>query len=99
MAGPAMKVLNLVEHSGRVLDKDELLAAVWPDVTVEENNLGQAISRIRSALGEAPGDNRFIVTIPGRGYRFVPEGSNTSRTFYGSVRLFGGSTCPARYPV
>ncbi len=66
-------LLYLVEHSGRVLDKDELLAAVWPDVTVEENNLGQAISRIRSSLGEAPGDNRFIVTIPGRGYRFVPE--------------------------
>jgi DNA-binding winged helix-turn-helix (wHTH) protein len=63
----------LVENPGRVLEKDELLAAIWPGVSVEENNLGQAISRIRAALGESPGDNRYIVTVPGRGYRFVGD--------------------------
>jgi DNA-binding winged helix-turn-helix (wHTH) protein/TolB-like protein/Flp pilus assembly protein TadD len=63
----------LVEHRGRVLGKDELLAALWPGLVVEENNLGQAISKLRQALGEAPGDNRFIATLPGHGYRFVAD--------------------------
>lgn len=63
----------LVEHRTRVLGKDELLAALWPGLVVEENNLGQAISKLRQALGEAPGDNRYIATLPGHGYRFVAE--------------------------
>ena len=64
-------LLYLVERRGTVLGKDELLAALWPDVVVEENNLGQAISKLRQALGESPGDNKYIATVPGRGYRFV----------------------------
>ncbi|MDP1570753.1 MAG: winged helix-turn-helix domain-containing protein [Vicinamibacterales bacterium] len=66
-------LLFLVEHRGRVLTKDELLTALWPDVAVEENNLGQAISKLRQVLGEAPGDNRFIVTVSGQGYRFAAD--------------------------
>jgi DNA-binding winged helix-turn-helix (wHTH) protein/TolB-like protein len=66
-------LLHLVGNPGRLLEKEELLAAIWPGVSVEENNLGQAISRIRAALGESPGDNRYIVTVPGRGYRFVGQ--------------------------
>ncbi|MDQ3039430.1 MAG: winged helix-turn-helix domain-containing protein, partial [Pseudomonadota bacterium] len=63
----------LVEHRGRILTKEELLAALWPGLVVEENNLGQTISKLRQALGESPGDNRFIATVPGHGYRFVAE--------------------------
>ena len=63
----------LVEHNGKVLSKDELMSAVWPDTVVEENNLGQNISKLRSLLGESPGDHRWIVTLPGRGYRFVAD--------------------------
>lgn len=63
----------LVGHRHRVLSKDELLAALWPGLVVEENNLGQAISKLRQALGESPGDNRFIATVPGYGYRFVAD--------------------------
>ena len=59
-------LLYLVEHRHAALEKDELLKALWPDVVVEENNLGQAISKLRGALGEAPGANRYIATIPGR---------------------------------
>lgn len=66
-------LLYFVEHRGAVLSRDELVAAVWPDVVVEENNLAQAISKLRQVLGEAPGENRYIVTVPGRGYRFVAE--------------------------
>jgi DNA-binding winged helix-turn-helix (wHTH) protein/TolB-like protein/Tfp pilus assembly protein PilF len=64
-------LLYLVERRGTILSKDELLAALWPDTIVEENNLGQAISKLRQTLGEAPGDNKYIATVSGRGYRFV----------------------------
>jgi serine/threonine-protein kinase len=66
-------LLYLVEHRGRVLSKDELMAAIWPDTVVEENNLGQNISKLRAALGENRGENRYIATAPGQGYRFVAE--------------------------
>lgn len=62
-------LVALVEQSGRTISKDELLERVWSGAAVEENNLTQAISRLRKAL-ELHG-TRFIVTIPGEGYRFV----------------------------
>lgn len=61
----------LVQHPGRVLSKQEMLAALWPGLVVEENGLTQVISVLRSALGETRGDNRYIVTVPRRGYCFV----------------------------
>jgi DNA-binding winged helix-turn-helix (wHTH) protein/TolB-like protein/Tfp pilus assembly protein PilF len=66
-------LLYLVEHQGVVLDKDELMQAIWPDTVVEENNLNQSISALRRVLGESRGENRFIATVPGRGYRFVAD--------------------------
>jgi DNA-binding winged helix-turn-helix (wHTH) protein len=64
-------LLYLVEHPGQLLDKRTLLDAIWPNVIVEENNLNQAVSALRRVLGENPAEHRFIVTEPGRGYRFV----------------------------
>jgi DNA-binding winged helix-turn-helix (wHTH) protein/TolB-like protein len=66
-------LLVLVENSERVLDKDELMQTIWPDTIVEENNLTQNISAIRKALGERRDEHRYVVTIPGRGYRFVAD--------------------------
>ena len=66
-------LLYLVQHSGRLLDKNELLRAVWPDATVEENNLNQHISTLRRVLGDRRDEHRYIVTAPGRGYRFASE--------------------------
>jgi DNA-binding winged helix-turn-helix (wHTH) protein/TolB-like protein/Flp pilus assembly protein TadD len=66
-------LLYLAQHPGEVLDKDTLLAAVWPGVVVEENSLAQNISALRQALGESHGENRYIATVPRRGYRFVAE--------------------------
>lgn len=63
----------LVQHAGTVLDKDELLRAVWPDTAIEENNLTQNISQLRRVLGERTADHRYIVTVPGRGYEFVAK--------------------------
>jgi DNA-binding winged helix-turn-helix (wHTH) protein/TolB-like protein len=64
-------LLYLVEHRGETLTKDALLAAVWPGVVVEENSLTQCISMLRQALGETPGENRYVATVPRKGYRFV----------------------------
>jgi len=63
--------LYFVQHPGHVLSKEELLAGLWPGLVVEENGLTQLISILRSALGEARGENRYIVTVPRRGYCFV----------------------------
>src|SRR6266576_3138213 len=66
-------LLVLVRNRDRVLTKDELMTTLWPDTFVEEANLAQNVSALRKALGEPPGENRFIATVPGRGYRFVAE--------------------------
>lgn len=66
-------LLYFVERRGELLDKSTLMKAVWPNVVVEENSLNQNISALRRALRENPGEHRFIVTEPGRGYRFVAE--------------------------
>jgi DNA-binding winged helix-turn-helix (wHTH) protein/pimeloyl-ACP methyl ester carboxylesterase len=63
----------LLERSGRLLTKDELMQGVWPDTVVEENNLNHNISVLRRALGEQGLDRRFIETVPRVGYRFVGE--------------------------
>ena len=64
-------LVHLIERRGELLDKRALVEAIWPHVVVEENNLNQTISALRRVLGERPGEHRFIVTEPGRGYRFV----------------------------
>lgn len=64
-------LLVLVENSGRVVPKAELMAAVWPDRVVEEANLVQNIAVVRRALGVEQGQPGHIETFPGRGYRLV----------------------------
>ena len=67
----------LVSHSGKVIEKDELMSAIWPDTIVEENNLNKNISTLRRVLGENPSEHRFIATVPGKGYKFVAEVAET----------------------
>src|SRR5215203_1322094 len=66
-------LLYLVQNNGKVIEKNELMAAIWSDTIVEDNNLTQNISILRRVFGEKPGEHRFIVTVPGHGYKFVPE--------------------------
>jgi DNA-binding winged helix-turn-helix (wHTH) protein/TolB-like protein/tetratricopeptide (TPR) repeat protein len=76
----AMETLvQLVLNAGQTVSKDELLRTVWPNAVVEENNLTQNISALRRAFGEKLGEHRFIVTIPGQGYRFVAPVSKVER--------------------
>lgn len=64
-------LLVLVEHQGHLLEKDELLKKVWPDTFVEEANLSYNISLIRKALADGENGQKFIETVPRRGYRFM----------------------------
>src|ERR1700728_4423562 len=64
-------LVYLVQNPGKVVSRDELLKNVWSDTFVDENSLAQSISALRRALEEKPGDNNYIVTLPGRGYQFV----------------------------
>ncbi len=66
-------LLYLVEHRDRLVEKSELLAALWPNVVVEEGNLSTTIYTLRRLLGERPDEHRYIVTVSGRGYRFVAD--------------------------
>ncbi|WP_353072029.1 winged helix-turn-helix domain-containing protein [Tunturiibacter gelidoferens] len=64
-------LLALVRHSRDVVSKEDLLKEVWPDSFVEESNLSQNIFLLRKALGDTAKDRQYIVTLPGRGYRFA----------------------------
>jgi serine/threonine-protein kinase len=64
-------LLYLVANHGRLIERDELLQAVWAGRIVEENNLGQAIFALRKALRAAGGADSYIITVPSRGFRFA----------------------------
>ena len=66
-------LLYFVERPGELLEKDRLIAELWPGVVVEESSLTQVISVLRRVLGETRGDNRYLATVHGRGYRFVAD--------------------------
>jgi DNA-binding winged helix-turn-helix (wHTH) protein/Tfp pilus assembly protein PilF len=72
---PFEVLLVLLERRGRVVSKEELIERVWPDSFVDEANLARHVYTLRRALGERPrengGQDHFIQTVPGRGYRFV----------------------------
>jgi len=64
-------LIVLVEHHGELLSKNALMEHVWPDTTVVEANLSVHIAALRKALRDGSGENRYLVNMPGRGYRFV----------------------------
>jgi DNA-binding winged helix-turn-helix (wHTH) protein len=66
-------LLALLQQPGHLFEKEALMKAVWPDTFVEENNLTDNVSRLRKALGEGENGQKFIETVPKRGYRFVAE--------------------------
>ncbi|HEX4810199.1 MAG TPA: winged helix-turn-helix domain-containing protein [Bryobacteraceae bacterium] len=66
-------LLVLLKNQGRIVEKEELLREIWGGAAVEEVGLAKNISALRKALGESPGQHRFIATVPGRGYQFVAD--------------------------
>jgi serine/threonine-protein kinase len=74
LSGRAFDVLTyLLEHRSRIVAKDELMAAVWPGLYVEPNNLSQAISALRRALGDTRDSPRYVATVAGRGFQCVAD--------------------------
>jgi DNA-binding winged helix-turn-helix (wHTH) protein/formylglycine-generating enzyme required for sulfatase activity len=66
-------LLVLVKNQGRLLEKDELMRELWPDTFVEEGNLAFNVSTLRKALGEEQSEQRYIETVPKKGYRFAAQ--------------------------
>ena len=81
LTGKAFKTLCvLVERHGALVSKQDLMSSVWPEATVEENNLDRNISTLRKALGQQANGESFIETVPRVGYRFVaPVTENSSQ--------------------
>ena len=74
LAAPEFELLLLlVRKRGQVVEKSEIMGAVWPDVEVEENNLTVRMSALRRALGETKGNHQYIQTVSGRGYCLIAE--------------------------
>src|ERR1700758_3993524 len=72
VGGRALDLLiALVERAGEIVSQRELIACIWPDVTVESANLRVHLANLRKALGDGRGGARYIVNVPGRGYSFV----------------------------
>ena len=80
-------LLYFIERPAQLLTKAQLLDDLWPNVVVEEHNLNKTVSELRRALGEKPGEHRFIVTQPGRGYRFVADVSIVARPVAEGLQL------------
>src|SRR3989449_4248033 len=66
-------LLVLVENSGHIVERDELMQKVWPDTVLEEGSRSVTVSMLRKAVGDSASEPRYLATIPGRGYRFVAD--------------------------
>src|SRR5258708_3642577 len=89
---------HLVENSGRLVSKDELFAAVWPNLVITDDVLVQSIGELRRALGE--GGTRLIRTVPRRGYRFESEVSFVASKDQSSAdAALSSATPPLRQPT
>ncbi|HMZ80967.1 MAG TPA: transcriptional regulator, partial [Acidobacteriota bacterium] len=64
-------LLFLLENQGRLIEKNELLDAVWKDSFVTQNAMTRVIAQLRKALGDDPKEAKYIETVPTRGYRFI----------------------------
>src|ERR1700721_1159153 len=72
LRGRALDILiTLIERAGEVVDKRDIMARVWPGVTVDENSLRFHVAALRKALGDGQAGARYVTTLPGRGYCFV----------------------------
>lgn len=83
-------LLLLVRRKGQAISKDELLNCLWPDTEVGEHNLVVTMAALRKALGEKSGENRYIATLPGRGYMFVAELSSREEIGEAPPKELGG---------
>jgi Tol biopolymer transport system component/DNA-binding winged helix-turn-helix (wHTH) protein len=107
LAAPEFELLLLlVRNRGRVVEKREIMAAVWPDAEVEENNLTVRMSSLRRALGERKGYHPYIQTVTGRGYCLITQvkelpaqpGTGTPETVANTQGAAGSAVMPGGEP-
>jgi DNA-binding winged helix-turn-helix (wHTH) protein len=79
----------LIENAGRLVTKDELMDAIWPNVYVQENNLKVYIRELRNVLGDQAVKPQFIETRQGKGYCFIAPVWEQSLLTRDSTRIFG----------
>jgi TolB-like protein/tetratricopeptide (TPR) repeat protein len=85
----------LVEQPGQLVTKDRLIAAAWNGLAVEDSNLTVQIASLRKVLGVEPGGERWIETMPRRGYRFVgPVASNDTKSQSSAAQAAGPPPLP-----
>ena len=89
-------LLMLVENHGRVLEKDQLLGAIWPEAVVEESNLSQNVYLLRKVFGCDPGGAKYIETVPKRGYRFAVDVNEVSDGAGALTTTDGGTAAESR---
>src|SRR6516225_7433023 len=89
----AVAVLRaLIERPGVPVSKDALMQAAWPGLAVEDSNLTVQIAALRRALGEEPGADRWIETLPRRGYRFVGSVTASNGSIVSTPASTGAAT-------
>ena len=89
-------LVYLVERHGRLVTKQELLSAIWPDTFVEEANLTYTVSALRKALGDGQDGELLIQTVPTRGYRFVAPVTREGSPSISSTAETPARSIPAR---
>ena len=95
---------TLIEKRGHLIEKQELMAAVWADSFVEQGNLSFTVNLLRKVLGDSSKEPRFIETVPRRGYRFIAEVSEEYRDKdtnkkYSNAPVLAHSSRPRRSPL
>ncbi len=89
-------LIALVSQPNDAVSKKDLLARIWPDVTVEESSLRFHVAGLRKALGDGKDGARYITTLAGRGYCFVaPVSRSSDRNMTAVPPVFSMPTCPA----
>src|SRR5258707_12472738 len=95
----ALEILQiLAERAGELVEKEELTRLVWPKTFVDEGNIRVHISALRRALGDGHNGSRYIVNIPGRGYRFTAPVNRSLDTQVTERNSVGTSTLPQFVP-
>ena len=83
-------LVALVAHAGHLVEKNDLVRELWPDVLVEEGNLATCVSALRRALGDSGADATYIETVPKRGYRFVAQVQSLDANFAPALAASAG---------
>jgi predicted ATPase/DNA-binding winged helix-turn-helix (wHTH) protein len=92
-------LLILIGHAPEVVSKASLLAQVWPDLTVEENNLRVQVTTLRKALGDGEAGIRYVHSVQGRGYCFVSPVSRSKASARAPTLTSGQGDDPLGHPL